>query len=101
MTELNTKEAPVTPASTSGASDREESKANRPPHITSISLTVDRGNSQYPDPIVEAIRILARHGRQIHEAEEAAARVKAADDDQDAQVISHQTVMPAAAGAEQ
>ena len=74
MTELNTKEAPVTPASTSGASEDKESSVRRPPHITSISLTVDRGNSQYPDPLVEAIRILARHGRQICEAEEAAAR---------------------------
>ncbi len=74
MTEINTKEAPVTPPSTSGASEDKESSVNRPPHITSISLTVDGGNSQYPDPIVEALRILARRGRQIREAQEAAAR---------------------------
>ncbi len=74
MTELNTKEAPDVLAGRAGASEDKESGVKRSPHITSISLTVDDGNSQYPDPIVEAIRILARRGRQIREAQEAAAR---------------------------
>lgn len=72
MTRFSTKEAPARPPSKPGASKNREGFGEHSPHTSSISRTTRDSNPQPYDPIVEAIRILARRGRQLREAEEAA-----------------------------
>lgn len=71
MTSLNRKEAPATPPSKPGTSKGEESCSEYSVPTSSIQLTPSHDNP-LQDPIVAAIRVLARRGRQLREAREAA-----------------------------
>jgi len=64
-------EAPVLLGGPAGASEHKEGYDEHAPHSSSIPRTVLDRNPQLSDLIVQAIRILARRGRQLREAEQA------------------------------
>jgi hypothetical protein len=74
MKEPTQEEVPDVLAGQTGTSEREEFRYGHSTHTSSISQDVQGDNTHYPDPVVAAIRILARHGRQLREAEEAASQ---------------------------
>jgi hypothetical protein len=87
MTTLMKREAPGLLAGAAGASDSKEGYGEHAPHAPTISRTAIVSNPPCHDPIVEAIRILARHGRRIREEE--------------AQTANDQTVTTGVPGGEQ
>ena len=73
MTTLNRREAPGLLDGAAGASEDEEGYEQHAPHAPRIPRITPDGNLQRYAPIVQAMRILARHGRRQREAKEAAA----------------------------
>jgi hypothetical protein len=71
MNRVYEEEVPDVLASQTGTSEREEFRYGHSTYASSISQDIHGDNTHYPDPVVEAIRILARHGRRLREAEEA------------------------------
>ena len=67
------KEAPGLLDGAAGASEDEEGYEQHAPHAPRIPRITPDGNLQRYAPIVQAMRILARHGRRQREAKEAAA----------------------------
>jgi hypothetical protein len=74
MKEPTQEEVPDVLAGQTGTSEREEFRYGHSTHASSISQDIHGDNTHYPDPVVETIRILARRGWQLREAEEAAER---------------------------